>query len=93
MDAGAAEAQFDLDDYGTKSELTSAINGLPVISTTGNSISNAMRTLRSEVLSSGYRRYDGYVSKVALTFADDRARDSNELEAAFQVVCHLNRTR
>ena len=82
---GRAEAQFDLDDHRTKDELTAAISALPAISERGSDISSAMRTLRTNVLSFGWRGYNNYIQKVALTFTDDRATNSRELAAAHQV--------
>ena len=88
MDAGDSQAQFDLDDYQTKDALISAIEALPMISASGNNISGAMRTLRQEVLSFGWRGYDNYIQKVAMTFTDERARDSEALTRAYQVLDH-----
>jgi len=65
--------------------LTAAISALPAIPERGSDISSAMRTLRTNVLSFGWRGYNNYIQKVALTFTDDRATNSRELAAAHQV--------
>jgi len=85
VDAGSVEAQFDLGRYRTKEDLVSAIEALPMITTPGNDIAGAMRTLRTQVLAFGYRGYNNYIQKVALTFTDQRARNRRDLMTAFQV--------
>jgi len=86
LDAGTPVANWDLDEYRTKDDLANAILALPMITTAGNEISDAMRTLRREVLSYGWRGYNNYIQKVALILIDDRAPDPRELEAAYQVL-------
>jgi len=71
--------------------LTAAISALPAISERGSDISSAMRALRTNVLSFGWRGYNNYIQKVALTFTDDRATNSRELAAAHQVSLTLRR--
>jgi len=71
--------------------LTAAISALPAISEHGSDISSAMRALRTNVLSFGWRGYNNYIQKVALTFTDDRATNSRELAAAHQVSLTLRR--
>jgi len=71
--------------------LTAAISALPAISERGSDIGSAMRALRTNVLSFGWRGYNNYIQKVALTFTDDRATNSRELAAAHQVSLTLRR--
>jgi len=71
--------------------LTAAISALPAISEHGSDIGSAMRALRTNVLSFGWRGYNNYIQKVALTFTDDRATNSRELAAAHQVSLTLRR--
>ena len=85
LDAGSSQAQFDLDDHRTKDEIIRAILALPMISTQGNDVSGAMETLRQDVLSFGWRGYDNYIQKVALTFTDQSVRDRRQLTTAYQV--------
>jgi len=88
LSAGSAEAQFDLDDYNTKDELMRAIEALPMISSSGNDITGAMRTLRTDVLSYGWRGYNNFIQKVALTLVDQRAPNTGPntgLADAYQV--------
>jgi len=84
-DVGLVTANWDLNGYSTAAELGRAIEALPMITTGGNDISGAMGTLRSQTLSFGYRGYNNWIQKVALTFTDQRSRDPQQLETVFQV--------
>jgi len=84
--AGLAEARWNLARYQDKDELIRAIEALPMVAREGNDISGAMRTLRTEVLAFGYRGYNNYVQKVALTFVDRRASNNRDLVSAHQVL-------
>jgi len=79
--------QFNLSRYHTKDELISAVQALPMINTSGNDISGAMRTLRTEILALGHGGHN-YMPKVALTLTDERAPDSRDLNTAYQVLYH-----
>jgi len=78
-------ANWNLGVHSTTADLERAIEALPMITTGGNDIVGAMRTLRTQTLSFGYRGYDNWIQKVALTFTNERAQNSRELETVFQV--------
>jgi len=89
LHTGSVGQYFDLGQYGNMDDLVRAIEALPMVTTSGNDIAGAMRALRTQVLARGFRRYNNWIQKVALTFTDDRAPNQQALSDACEVLYTL----
>jgi len=85
LHAGSVGQYFNLGAYGNSADLISAINALPMVTTSGNDIAGAMSDLRTQVLAFGWRGYNNWIQKVALIFTDNRAQNQGALGTAYQV--------